>query len=826
MEKTKESIFFTDNPKYDQESLEEAFSEHMEFSLVKDRKSVRRLDTYKALALAIRDRLIRKWLRTQHEYERQDVKKIYYFSMEFLMGRLLGNILLSLNFYDECYEILRDLGYRLEEIREVEPDMGLGNGGLGRLAACFLDSMAALELPAVGYGIRYEFGIFRQEIENGYQIEKPDNWLRFGNPWEIVRPEHMYRVRFNGRVESEVDDNGRMWYSWVDTDDVYALAYDIPIPGYGNNTVNNLRLWQAKATNEFDFHYFNSGDYLSAVESKNNSENISRVLYPNDNFHLGKILRLKQEYFFVSASLQDIIRGYKNLHETLDQLPDKVAIQLNDTHPAIGIPELMRILMDEEGLEWEESWELTRKTFAFTNHTVLPEALEKWSTPILGKLLPRHLQIVYEINRRFIESAKKTFTVDAAKLSKMSIMEKDHEERVRMANLAIVGSHTVNGVSELHTKILKKEIFKEFADMTPDKFQNKTNGITPRRWLREANPMLSNVISDKIGKAWIKNLYLIKEIEKYVDDSSFQELWRKAKEVRKHILIKYVKKYHDISLDPSAMFDVQVKRIHEYKRQLLNVLHVITLYNRIRENPDGEHIPRVILFGGKAAPGYHMAKRIIKLINSVGEHINNDPEINGLLKVLFLPNYSVSLAEKIIPASDLSEQISTAGFEASGTGNMKFTLNGALTIGTMDGANIEILEEVGEENIFIFGLNADEIKKKKQEGYNPEYFYYTNPELKKVMDMIKDDFFNPDEKGIFQPIFDNLVQHGDRFFCLADYESYVETQQKVSKLYDDQDEWTRKSILNTARVGRFSSDNTIQQYADDIWNVKPVKIKM
>ncbi len=820
------SIFFTDHPNYEAESLEEAFLEHMEFSLVKDRKTVTPLDSYKAVALAIRDRLIRRWLRTQYEYDKNDVKKVFYFSMEFLMGRLLGNILLNMGFYDECYQILKDLGYNLEDIREIEPDMGLGNGGLGRLAACFMDSMATLELPAVGYGIRYEFGIFRQEIRNGYQIELPDNWLRFGNPWEIVRPEHLYRVKFYGRTDTHVDDKGKVWYQWVDTQDVYALAYDIPIPAYGKNNVNNLRLWQAKATSEFDFNNFNSGDYLAAVESKNTSENISRVLYPNDNFHLGKILRLQQEYFFVSASLQDIIRGYKNNHSTFEQFPDKVAVQLNDTHPAIAIPELMRIFLDEEGIEWEEAWDFTRRTFSYTNHTIMPEAMERWSQSILGKLLPRHLQIINEINRRFVERARKHFIGDAARVSKISIIEAGDDSKVRMANLAIVGSHAVNGVSALHTRILKTEIFPELSELEPGQFQNKTNGITPRRWLRKANPSLSSLITDKIGGGWNINLDELRRIEPLVEDNDFKEQWRQSRWVRKKILSRFILSTLDVSLDPGALFDVQVKRIHEYKRQLLNVLHVITLYNRIKDNPERDYVPRVVLFGGKAAPGYYMAKLIIKLINSVGEIINQDSDVNGRLKVLFLPNYSVSLAEKIIPASDLSEQISTAGMEASGTSNMKFALNGALTIGTLDGANVEIMEEVGPDNIFIFGLTADKVLELRRSGYNPEQYYYTNPELKRVLDMIKNDYFNPYEPGIFEPVFNTLVRQGDYFCHLADYADYIRTQDRVAETFRDKDLWTRKSILNVARMGKFSSDNTIMQYARDIWNVTPVPIVM
>ena len=818
-------IFFTDNPIYEQEPLQESFIEHLEYSLVKDKTTVRPQDSYIALAMTIRDHMIRNWLRTQHEYHIQDLKKVYYLSMEFLMGRLLGNIMMNMGVYEDCFRIMQDLGFDLEEIREIEPDMGLGNGGLGRLAACFLDSMATLQLPATGYGIRYEFGIFRQVIENGYQMEEPDNWMRFGNPWEIVRPEHLYRIKFKGRVVKKKDDKGKIWYDWVDTEDVLALAYDVPIPGYKNNTVNNLRLWQAKATNEFDLHYFNSGDYTAAVESKNLSENISKVLYPNDNFHLGKILRLKQEYFFVSASLQDIIREYKQEHDSFEKFPDKVAVQLNDTHPTIAIPELMRIFLDIEGLEWSDAWDITTRTFAYTNHTVLPEALEKWSLSLFQELLPRHVQIVYEINRRFLDRVKKDFTMNEWKIRKISIIDEEGEKEIRMANLAIVGSHAVNGVSELHTEILKKDIFPDFHEYYKNKFCSITNGITPRRWLLKANPSLAELISSRIGDCWITDLKRLREIEQYADDPEFVKQWRISRLENKNILLSYIKDNFDIKFEPSFMFDVHVKRMHEYKRQLLNVLHVITLYHNLKQNPGADYTPRLVIFSGKAAPGYHKAKLIIKLINSVAEVVNNDPDVADRLKVIFLPNYSVSLAEKIIPASDLSEQVSTAGYEASGTGNMKFALNGALTIGTLDGANIEIREAVGDENIFIFGMTADHVARLKKQGYNSQYYYYTNPALKNVLDMIKNDVFSKNEPGIFREIYDSLVHRGDPFFLLADYESYIRTQERLAKMYQDVDQWTRKSILNVARTGRFSSDLTIQKYAEKIWDVKPVVIE-
>ncbi len=708
--------------------------------------------------------------------------------------------------------------------REYEPDMGLGNGGLGRLAACFLDSMATLELPAFGYGIRYEYGIFSQEVENGYQIEKPDNWIKLGNPWEIIRRDLSYRVKFYGKVEMIHKADGEYDYKWVDTEDILAIASDIPIPGYRTNTVNNLRLWQAKATSEFSFEQFNVGNYIAAVESKNTSENISKVLYPNDTFDKGKFLRLKQQYFFVSATLQDIIRKYKINHETFHRFAEKTSIQLNDTHPVIAIPELMRIFLDQEDLTWEEAWDITTKTFAYTNHTIVPEALEEWTVNIMEQLLPRHLQIIYEINRRFIEEVKSTYTTDPAILTELSILREYPVKKIKMSNLAIVGSHSVNGVAELHTEILTRVLFPHFYELYPEKFKNVTNGITPRRWLKTANPQLSGIITDRIGEGWVKDLASLKKLEEFIDDKDFYENWRSTKWLNKLLLVQYIENEHNIKINPESIFDVQVKRFHEYKRQLLNLLHVITLYNRIKDNPKGDFVPRTVIFAGKAAPAYFMAKLVIKLINSVGSVVNSDPDVKEKLKVIFLKNYSVSLAEKIIPASDLSEQISTAGFEASGTGNMKFALNGALTIGTMDGANIEIRREVGKENIFIFGLIADEVFSLKTNGYFPREYYEKNAELKRVIDMIRSNYFNKSEPGIFDPIIDGLLNVD--YYCLfADYESYIKTQDKVSKLYLDQDKWTKKSIYNVARIGKFSSDRSIKEYADKIWGVKPISIK-
>jgi len=819
----KSSIFFTDTESPTSYSLSNQFAENLEFRLIRDRITATGEDAYFALSLAIRDRLVRKWLRTQHQYIQKDVKRVYYLSLEYLMGRLLGNSLINMDYYSECSKILREDGYSLEEIREFEHDMGLGNGGLGRLASCYLDSMATLELPAFGYGIRYEYGIFNQAIESGYQVEYPDSWLQNGNPWDILRRDLEYRVKFYGKAVEELKPDGTYKFNWIDTEDVLAVGYDIPVPGYKNNTVNNLRLWQAKACSDFSFKEFNAGDYVAAVSSKTDSETISKVLYPNDSYVEGKFLRLKQQYFFVSATLQDIIRKYKINHDRFDKFAEKNTIQLNDTHPVIAIPELMRILIDEEGLSWEKAWNITSKTFAYTNHTVVPEALEEWSLPLFEELLPRHIQIVFEINKRFLEDVKKNYTTDPKILSGLSIINDRDGKSVRMANLAIVGSFAVNGVAALHTEILKTKIFPHFNKIYPDKFINITNGITPRRWLKTANPFLSSIITDRIGEGWVYNLDELHKLESFIEDDNFREAFRNAKWLNKKLLINLIEGENGIKINPESMFDVQIKRFHEYKRQLLNVLHIITLYNRIKNDPKLDIVPRTIIFAGKAAPAYLMAKLIIKLINSVADIVNSDLDVGSKLKVVFIPDYSVTLAEKIIPAADLSEQISMAGLEASGTGNMKFALNGALTIGTMDGANIEIREEVGEENIFIFGLLAEEVVKLKSSGYNPKTFYNSNQMLKKVIDMIAQDFFSEKEPGIFKSIVDSLL--GIDYYCLlADYQSYVDAQDEVSKLYLNTEEWTKKTILNVARVGKFSSDRSIREYAEKIWKVEPIKV--
>ena len=809
----------------DAESIKESFVNHMEFSLGKDEYSATRHDCYSSIALAARDRLIERWLETQQTYYKKNAKRVYYLSLEFLIGRTLGNSLINLGLYKESDTALKELGYSLEELRESEWDAGLGNGGLGRLAACFMDSLATLGLPSAGYGIRYEYGIFFQSIRDGYQVETPDNWLRLGNIWEFPRPEFLYNVNFYGRVEQFHDNEGKLKHRWVDAEEIMAMAYDTPVPGYKNNTVNNLRLWSAKASREFDLNYFNDGDYIKAVSEKSVSENITKVLYPNDNVFEGKELRLKQEYFFVSATIQDIVRRYKKTHSGFKDFPDMVAIQLNDTHPAIAIPDLMRILMDDEGLCWEESWDITVKTFGYTNHTILPEALERWPVSLMEKVLPRHMQIIYEINRRFIEQLNSMYPGNNSMVSELSIIEEGPEKKVRMANLAIIGSHSLNGVAALHSEILKTHVFKDFYKLWPEKFNNKTNGITQRRWLKLCNPRLSNLITGVIGDGWITDLYQMKQLKPYSEKEDFQQQWLDVKKANKEFLAKYIISHNGIAVNVDSIFDIQVKRLHEYKRQLLNCLHVIAMYNRIKDNPNGNFVPRTVIFAGKAAPGYYMAKLIIKLINSVGETVNNDPQVRDKLKLLFLRNYAVSNAEKIIPAADLSEQISTAGTEASGTGNMKFALNGALTIGTLDGANVEIREEVGDENIFIFGLDADGVSSLKKSGYNPFYYYNNNPELSRVINQIQNGFFSKSQPDLFRPIVDSLLYQGDTYMLFADFDSYVKCQERVAEAFTDRKKWARMSILNTAGMGKFSTDRTIAEYAKDIWNVKPVQVK-
>ncbi len=806
-------------------TLKRALADNLYCIQGKDEYFATAYDYYMALAYTVRDRLTHRRIKTAQTYFERDAKMVYYLSAEFLIGRLLINNLINLGMYDQMRQALKESGLNLDDLLEREEEPGLGNGGLGRLAACFLDSMATLEIPAMGYGIRYEFGIFRQLIANGWQHECPDNWLRFGNPWEIARPDYIVEVKFGGHTEAFTDDEGNYRVHWMARNTVYGTPYDTPVPGYRNNTVNTLRLWSARAGEDFNFQVFDAGDYTQAVAEKTFSENISKVLYPNDNTPQGKELRLKQEYFFVSCSLQDIIRLYLRKHDNFDAFPDKVAIQLNDTHPAIGVAELMRLLIDEHGVEWNYAWDITRRTFAYTNHTLLAEALEKWSVNLFRKLLPRHLEIIYEINYKFLDEVRSKYPDEPERLARMSLIQEGHEQMVRMAHLACVGSHTVNGVAALHTELVKQELMHDFYEMFPEKFQNKTNGITPRRWLLMSNPALSSLITEKIGDSWITNLDDLRRLEEFVHHADFQQRWRDIKQFNKQRLADHILRNNGIEVSPHSLFDVQIKRIHEYKRQLLNVLHVITLYHRMKANPGMDMLPRTVIFGGKAAPGYFMAKMVVKLINSVADMVNHDPDVGDRLKVIFLANYGVALGEISYPAADLSEQISTAGKEASGTGNMKFALNGALTIGTLDGANVEIREEVGAENFFLFGLTAPEVLEMKAKGYNPQHFYQGDEELRQVVDSIRSGYFSPKEPDLFRAIVDALM-HGDEYMLMADYRAYVDCQDRVSQAYRNQDEWTRMSILNVARMGKFSSDRTIREYCNDIWHVQPMSVTL
>ncbi|XP_076155291.1 glycogen phosphorylase, liver form [Alosa pseudoharengus] len=806
--------------------IKKGFNRHLHFTLVKDRNVATPRDYYFALAHTVRDHLVGRWIRTQQFYYETDPKRVYYLSLEFYMGRALQNTMINLGLQNACDESIYQLGLDMEDLEEMEEDAGLGNGGLGRLAACFLDSMATLGLAAYGYGIRYEYGIFNQRIKDGWQVEEADDWLRHGNPWEKARPEFMLPVHYYGRVE-ETEEGSK----WVDTQVVLAMPYDTPIPGYMNNTVNTMRLWSARAPNDFNLKDFNVGDYIQAVLDRNLAENISRVLYPNDNFFEGKELRLKQEYFVVAATLQDVIRRFKTSKMSsggplsFDTFPDKVAIQLNDTHPAMAIPELMRIFVDIEKLDWDTAWDITKRTFAYTNHTVLPEALERWPVELLETLLPRHLQIIYRINQAHLDHIASLFPEDLDRIRRMSLIEEDGGKRVNMAHLCIVGSHAVNGVAEIHSNIIKTDIFRDFSELEPDKFQNKTNGITPRRWLLLCNPGLADLIAEAIGEDYVKDLSQLQKLNEFVDDDAFIRDVSKVKQDNKLKFAQYLEKEYKVKINPASMFDVHVKRIHEYKRQLLNCLHIITMYNRIKKNPNAAFVPRTVIIGGKAAPGYHMAKMIIKLITSVADVVNNDPVVGNKLRVIYLENYRVSLAEKVIPATDLSEQISTAGTEASGTGNMKFMLNGALTIGTMDGANVEMAEEAGEENLFIFGMRVDDVAEMDNAGYDAMKYYKELPELKQVIDQIKSGFFSPRQPELFKEIIDMLFNH-DRFKVFADFEDYIKCQERANVLYQDQKEWTKMVIKNIAASGKFSSDRTITDYATEIWGVEPTDLKI
>lgn len=779
---------------------------------------------YEALSLTISDRLVERWKKTYNVYRDTDCKKAYYLSMEFLMGRSLSNAMLNLGIDGEVQQALYDMGLEAEELMESEPDAGLGNGGLGRLAACFIDSCATLKLPVMGYGLRYEYGMFTQEIVNGEQIEKPDHWLRNGNVWEIERPEYMTRVKFGGRTQTHIDEYGRKRTSWIETRDVLAMPYDTPVPGYKNGTVNTLRLWKAMATEEFNLQEFNAGDYAEAVAQKNTAENITMVLYPNDANENGKALRLQQQYLLASASLQDVIANWIGRHSrNFSKFAEQNCFQLNDTHPCIAVAELMRLLMDIHGLSWNEAWNITRQTMAYTNHTLLPEALEKWSVNLMQTLLPRLMEIIFEINAHFLAEVSARWPGDGERLARMSLIEEGSEKQVRMAYLAIVGSFSVNGVAELHSKLLKEGLFKDFYELWPHKFNNKTNGVTPRRWLAGCNPELAEFITETIGDGWITDLSQLAKLRPYADDAAFRKKWRDLNQQSKQRLVDFKKAELDIDINVNALFDVQVKRIHEYKRQILNVLHVIHLYDRIKRGDTANWVDRCVLIGGKAAPGYVMAKKIIKLINNVASVINNDPEVGEKLKLVFLPNYRVSAMEKICPGADLSEQISTAGKEASGTGNMKFMMNGSLTIGTLDGANIEIREEVGEENFFLFGLTEAEVEALRPH-YNPQTYIDQDPDLQGVMRLLECGHFNQFESGIFDDIMASIKSPNDPWMTIADFRSYLDAQRRVDEAWRDQEYWTKMSIYNTAASGKFSTDRTIADYNRDIWKLSPVDV--
>ncbi len=797
------------------------YKRHFNYTLGRDRHCKSAHYAYTSLALTVRDRLMERWKNTRYTVDESRCKQAYYLSMEFLLGRALGNAMLNLGITDSVTEGLYDLGIYLEELIEIEPDAGLGNGGLGRLAACFLDSCASLQLPVMGYGLRYEYGMFRQLIENGFQVEEPDHWLRNGNAWELERPELTVRVRFGGRTEKVTTDGGRTRVRWVDTHDILAVPFDMPVPGFKNDTVNTLRLWKSTATDEFDLDEFNEGDYPEAVAAKNKAEQISLVLYPNDASENGKELRLRQQYFLASASLQDVLRRWVwTRGHDFSQFAEQNCFQLNDTHPSIAVAELMRLLMDEHGLEWDEAWSITSRTMAYTNHTLLPEALEKWPVRLFEQLLPRILEIIYEINARFLAEVDQRWPGDMDRLARMSLIEEGGEKQVRMAYLAIVGSFSVNGVAALHSKLLREGLFRDFYELWPHKFNNKTNGITPRRWLAWSNPGLSELITNTIGEGWVTDTTQLQQLAPLAGDSQFQQRWQKIRQHNKQRLIDFVAEETGVVLPANFMLDVQVKRIHEYKRQMLNALHVVHLYDRIKRGDIENWTPRAVIIGGKAAPGYQMAKKIIKLINNIAQVVNSDSATEGLLRLVFLPNYRVSAMEVICAGTDLSEQISTAGKEASGTGNMKFMMNGALTIGTLDGANIEILEEVGEDHFFLFGLTAEQVEQTRQ-NYHPESFIEGDEDFRRVMELLKNGHFNRFEPGIFDDVIGSIESPFDPWMTAADFRSYIEAQKKAAAMYRDQPRWVQSSILNTAMSGRFSSDRTIAEYNRDIWKLTP-----
>lgn len=793
------------------EALKKSFYEHLNYSLAVTLEGSHATDKYIALARTIRDRIIERWFETKKTHKETNAKSINYFSFEFLMGRAMSNNMINLGIKDEIGQMLEEEGVEWEEITSATVDSGLGNGGLGRLAACFLDSLSTLEIPAYGYGLRYKYGLFKQAIVNGYQIEEADDWLKLKNPWEIRRNDIQVTVMFGGRVVK--NKNGKSF--WIDTNEIIGIPYDTPVVGFGGNTVNTLRLWDSKSAEQFDFQAFNEGDYYNSVDEDVLAETLTKVLYPNDALYSGKELRFRQQFFFVSASLQDIFRRFKKFKLPLEDFPEKMAVQLNDTHPAIAVAELMRLLVDIEDTDWDTAWDITNRTLGYTNHTLMPEALETWPVSMFEKFLPRHLEIIYQINHFFLQKVTGLFPGNMNKLSNLSLIGEEGGKCVRMAPLAILGSHSVNGVARLHSKLVKERLVPDFYDIFPERFNNKTNGITQRRWLLKSNPQLAGLITDSIGDGWIKHLSELKKLETYADDAPFLKKLHDVKYRNKVSFSNYCMREWDFHIDPDTIFDVQIKRIHEYKRQMLNILHIISLYNRVRT---GETIvPRTFIFSGKAAPSYEVAKLVIKLINNVSHVINGDKSINGQIKVFFLPNYSVSLAERIFPAAELSQQISTAGTEASGTGNMKFMLNGALTIGTLDGANIEILEEAGHENMFIFGLKADEVEQLRH-NYDPQS-YLNNSEIADVMRLLKSGYFNISEPDIFNLLIDNLCNH-DFYMHLADLESYIEVQKSVEKKYGDTNAWMKSSLMNIARSGKFSSDRTIAEYAKDIWNIK------
>jgi glycogen phosphorylase len=806
-------------------ALQRAVWDHLQFTRSKDITSATPHDVFHALAHTVRDRLVRRWMATQRTYADRDPKRVYYLSAEFLLGRALANNLLSLGLYDLAKAGLKSYGLEIADVLEEEPDPGLGNGGLGRLAACFLDSMATLALPGYGYGIRYEFGIFRQEIVDGWQLEQPDEWLEFGCPWDIARPEYTVVVNFGGRVVHARDEDGRVQARWIDTQSVRGVPHDMPIAGYGNNTVNTLRLWQARASREFDLQVFNDGDYRRAVEEKAISESISKVLYPKDDSPEGKVLRLKQQYFFVACSIHDIMRRYKKSHGTFEAFADKAAIQLNDTHPAIAVAELMRVLVDRERLPWERAWDITQRTLAYTNHTLLPEALERWPLALFEKVLPRHLEIIYEINHRFLREVHVFSPEDNARRARMSIIEEGPPKQVRMAHLAVVGSHSINGVAALHSQLVKDVLLKDFAELWPKRFNNKTNGVTPRRWLRLCNPRLSAAISSRIGDAWVTDLDKLVELRRFVGDAAFHTELAAIKRANKEEAAQLIKERSGVELPADSLWDVQVKRIHEYKRQLMNCLHVVHLYRKLKVEGVRDVVPRVVIFGGKAAPGYARAKKHIKLINDVAQVVNADRSLEGKLRCVFVPNYNVSLAERVIPAADLSEQISTAGKEASGTGNMKFQMNGALTMGTLDGANVEIREEVGGDNFFLFGHTADEVEAMVAAKYHPRPYLERSSVLRGALELIEKGVFSPDDRHLYADVV-SYLRDSDPYLICADFDGYVDAQERAARAYATPSVWGAMVVANIAGSGKFSSDRTIRDYAREIWEVEPVPIEL